>query len=220
MTCVPNAVVENVYGPTEATIFCLTYNIKDKQSILAYNEIVSIGKAMKGMEAIVVDEHHQIVTDGVRGELCLNGDQVTSGYIDPEKDRKAFIQLDGKKYYRTGDIAYRDDNGNFMYCGRADQQVKIQGYRIELSEVEFHLRKISGHGNVVAISITAPGGLARIDAVFEGGSIGTELVMTELKTKLPGYMIPSQVHFIDAFPLNANGKTDRKALEKMIADRL
>ena len=213
-SCVPNAIIENVYGPTEATIFCLTYRFN--HPIEDYNGIVTIGKPMMDMESIIVDETSKPVQEGDKGELCLYGPQLTPGYLNADKTREAFFELDGKRYYRTGDIAYQTDNGNFMYCGRVDHQVKIQGFRVELSEVEFHLRNISGMGNVVALAITNPNGLNQIDAVFEEEPANMEAIMTELKIKVPSYMIPSRVHFISPLPLNANGKTDRKALQKTI----
>ncbi len=216
MQCVPNATVVNVYGPTEATIFCTVYELSDKDNVSSYNEVVSIGHTMEGTEAIVIDEHGEIITDNTKGELCLHGDQLTKGYLDDAKNKAAFVKLNDKRYYRTGDIVYKDGNGNFMYCGRADQQVKIQGYRIELSEIEYHLRLITGSANIVVLAVTRAGALASLEAVYDDGRVDEDLVMAELRTKLPAYMMPLKMHFVAAFPLNANGKTDRNALKKMI----
>jgi D-alanine--poly(phosphoribitol) ligase subunit 1 len=213
--CVPNAVVENVYGPTEATIFCLTYNVNAAATITDYHGIVSLGKPMENMEAIVVDENDKQLPNGDKGQLCLYGAQLTPGYLSAEKTKEAFFDAYGKRYYRTGDIAFVNVDGDFMYCGRVDHQVKVQGYRVELSEIEFHLRKISGKANVVAVLVNANGN-DRIDAIFEGAQYDTSEIVDGLKSKLPSYMIPSQVHFVGSFPLNANGKTDRNALKKMI----
>ncbi len=217
MRCVPEAVVENVYGPTEATIFCLTYRITDVNSISEYNGIVTIGQPMRGMEAIVVDDASAQLPDGEKGELCLYGNQLTPGYLSAEKTREAFFELNGKRYYHTGDIAFINEDGNFIYCGRVDHQVKIQGFRIELSEIEFHLRAITGSSNVVALAVNNPNGLMQISVVFEGAETDAEPVLEVLKTKVPPYMIPAAVHFVATFPLNTSGKTDRKALQKMIA---
>jgi amino acid adenylation domain-containing protein len=216
MRCVPNAVVENVYGPTEATIFCLTYKIPGAAHISDYNGIVTIGTPMQGMEAIVVDDAYHPLPDGEKGELCLYGSQLTPGYLNAEKTREAFFELDGKRYYRTGDIAFRNEDGNFIYCGRVDHQVKIQGFRVELSEIEFHLRAITGSSNVVALAMNSSNGLTQINVVFEGTHNDTTEIIEILKTKVPPYMIPAQVHFVATFPLNTSGKTDRKALQKLI----
>jgi D-alanine--poly(phosphoribitol) ligase subunit 1 len=217
MQCTPNAAVDNVYGPTEATIFCMAYKMSREQDIEEYNGIVTIGQPMQGMEVIVVDDKLQPAKDGEKGELCLYGKQLTAGYLDDERNKEAFFELNNKKYYRTGDIVYKDEAGNFMYCGRADHQVKIQGFRVELSEVEFHLRKIVSNSNVVALNIVSVNGINQIDAVFEGAMFDTADVMEQLKTKLPAYMMPSRAHFVTTFPLNANGKIDRKELRKIIA---
>jgi acyl-CoA synthetase (AMP-forming)/AMP-acid ligase II len=96
--------------------------------------------------------------------------------------------------------------------------VKIQGFRVELSEIEFHLRAISGSANVVALAISNASGLSQVHAVFEGAQPEIEAIMEQVKTKLPSYMIPSGVHFIAPFPLNANGKTDRKKLQTLITE--
>jgi len=216
LSCIPNATVENVYGPTEATIFCLTYNIKSKEEIVDWNGIVAIGKPMKNMEAIVIDDNFQIVADGSQGELCLFGSQLTQGYLNAEKTKEAFFILNDKRYYRTGDISYVNNEGNFIYCGRVDNQVKVQGFRIELSEIEFHLRKLTGFSNVVAFAVTTATGLSQIEAVFDTTIQETGEIIEALKTKLPSYMIPSKMHFISPFPLNTNGKTDRKELKKLI----
>ncbi len=213
--CVPNAVVENVYGPTEATIFCLTYNIDVNKGIAAHNDVVCIGKPMTGMEAIVVDEHNRPLADGEKGELCLHGNQVTPGYLDEEKSKAVFFELNNKRYYRTGDIATRNSDGNFSYCGRADQQVKIQGFRVELGEIEHHTRAAS-KCNAVAIVVTNSHGLSRIDVAIESAGGDTDAIIAGLKTSLPDYMLPTNVYFIAPFPLNVNGKTDRKEIEKII----
>ncbi len=216
MECVPNAAIDNVYGPTEATIFCLAYKINNGGDIPDYNGIVTVGKPMRGMDAIVVDDNLNPSDDKEKGELCLYGKQLTAGYLDPERTKEAFFEHNGEKYYRTGDIVFKDAHGNFMYCGRVDHQVKIQGFRVELSEIEFHLRKITGIANVVALDISAANGISQVYAVFEGEKSDTGMMMEELKTKLPVYMIPSQVYFVPSFPLNANGKIDRNALRKII----
>jgi len=215
MKCVPNARVENVYGPTEATIFCLTYKIESGH-ITDYNGIVAIGAPMAGMGSIVVDENHKPLPDGEKGELCLYGDQLTPGYLNAEKTKEVFFERDGIRYYRTGDISFRNEDGDFIYCGRADHQVKIQGFRVELSEIEFHLRAITGSSNVVALAMISANGLTQIDVVFEGTRTDMEPVIEALKTKVPPYMLPAQIHFVTTFPLNTSGKTDRKALQKMI----
>jgi amino acid adenylation domain-containing protein len=211
--CLPNALVQNVYGPTEATIFCLTYDcLRDKPN-KSLNGIVSIGKPMKEMGAIVVNEDHQPVAKGEKGELCLSGPQLTFGYWkNPEKNAEAFFSLDGQTYYRTGDVAFLDKEDDFMFAGRVDHQVKIQGFRVELSEIEHHVREISGLSHVAAIAKADRGGNMRIHLFLENFDGKSEEIIDPLRTKVPSYMVPHKTHNLEVFPLNVNGKIDRKAL--------
>lgn len=216
MKCVPNAVIKNVYGPTEATIFCLTYTVDAQAEVIENNGIVCIGKPMQGMGAIVADENNMPLADGEKGELCLTGNQLTPGYLDPEKSKPVFFVHNGVRHYRTGDIALRLADGNFIYCGRADHQVKIQGFRVELGEIEHHARTMYAC-NAVAIPVSNAQGMSQIDIILEKEAADKEEIIAGLKTRLPSYMVPTEVHFILPFPLNVNGKTDRKALGKIIS---
>jgi len=215
MKCVPNAIIENMYGPTEATIFCVSYRVNKGTPVNSYNGIVPIGQVMAGMEAIVIDESGCPADAGTKGELCLSGKQVTKGYLNG--NNQAFFVYAGKRYYRTGDLVFKDKHGDFLFCGRLDHQVKIQGFRIELSEIEFHLLKITGNAKAVALVVNTASGISRIDAVLEGREGNPADIIGQLKMNLPPYMIPSQVHFVPVFPLNANGKTDRSKLMEIIA---
>jgi D-alanine--poly(phosphoribitol) ligase subunit 1 len=218
--CVPNALVQNVYGPTEATIFCLTYDWKKTDNNKDYNGIVCIGKPMKNMHAIIVDENLAEAPVGSFGELCLAGDQLTSGYLkNPPKNKDTFFKhfIDHKEYdfYRTGDICCMDDDGDFLYSGRLDHQVKIQGFRVELSEVEFYAREFIGNLSAAAVTSQNATGNTLIHLFVEDFRNTSEL-NEYLKSKLPPYMIPAEIQSLKKFPLNSNGKTDRTALQKMI----
>ncbi len=218
--CVPNALVQNVYGPTEATIFCLTYDWNRSAENKNLNGIVCIGKPMQNIAAIVVDEDLKPVAAGIHGELCLSGAQLTSGYLkNPEKNKEAFFTLDlngtAEIFYRTGDICYIDEDGDFMYSGRLDNQVKIQGFRVELSEIEHYAREFMKNANAVALTSQNSSGNTLIHLFVENFNI-TDDLLAFLKTKLPTYMIPNEIRIIGVFPLNVNGKTDRNALKKQI----
>ncbi len=216
--CIPGAIIENVYGPTEATIFCLTYNINTDLRTTQHNGIVPIGRAMNNMEAIVIGTDLDVLAMGQNGELCLHGGQVTPGYLEPQNTRKAFVTIRNKQYYRTGDICYADDSGNFIYCGRLDNQVKIQGFRIELSEIEFHVRKLTGLSNVIAFAVPVATGSQQIEIALESNehAVSRDKLLQDIRQCLPTYMIPAKIHFASAFPLNANGKIDRPALRKLL----
>lgn len=218
--CIPNALVQNVYGPTEATIFCLTYDLsKEPGEIKSVNGIVCIGKPMLNMDAIVVDEHNKLLPQGEKGELCLTGNQLTKGYWkNPQKNKEVFFTLNEKTYYRTGDLAFQDQDGDFIFSGRIDNQVKIQGFRVELSEIEHHAREFAKQNQIAAVAYKNKIGNQQIHLYVEDYSGNIQEMENYLKLKLPQYMVPTSISTIKLFPLNVNGKVDRKALTQLIVN--
>ncbi len=221
--CIPNAKIMNVYGPTEDTIFCteLTYqrNLPNK----TYNGVLSIGKPMKGAYTIIVDNSNAIVPQGKKGELCLAGEQLTKGYWkDPKKNKTSFFTIEYNntltRFYRTGDLCFIDEDGDIMYSGRVDFQAKIQGYRVELSEVELYAKEGLHKMNAVAITFTNGIGNLEIGLVIEGAKINTTPLLDHMKSKMPSYMIPTKIKFIASFPLNSNGKIDRNKLSTLFIE--
>jgi D-alanine--poly(phosphoribitol) ligase subunit 1 len=216
--CLPNAEIYNVYGPTENTIFCTVYKYDRERKNKTHNGILSIGKAMSGVRTIIADEANNILPEGEKGELCLAGRLLTPGYWKNEaKNREAFFTVDYKgenlRFYRTGDLCVEDKDGDILYLGRIDFQTKIQGFRVELSEVEFHAKSILEKYNIVAVAYINSIGNTEIGMVIESDEFETKDFVEKLKMKLPSYMIPSKFLFLKSFPLNVNGKTDRKALQ-------
>lgn len=216
--CVHNAQIFNVYGPTEDTIFCTFFSYNNNQNIKSFNGLVSIGRAMEGTLTVVIDDNNKIVPTNEVGELCLGGTQLTPGYWDnPEKNREAFFLLayNGKeeRFYRTGDLCKVDEEGDILYLGRLDFQVKVQGFRVELSEIEFYARVYLKDSNAVAIAYEDMVGNTEIGLVIESELCDVSGLKDYLKTKLPAYMLPKTIHFENPFPLNVNGKTDRNKLK-------
>jgi D-alanine--poly(phosphoribitol) ligase subunit 1 len=210
-TCVPYAKIENLYGPTEATIFCLRYEWQRGESPHPQGKgIVPIGRPMEGMDAFKMNENSL----DEEGELCLNGAQVTLGYWNnPSKTAEVFGTTEsGKKFYRTGDLCKIDQAGNFLYLGRLDNQVKIDGHRVELEEIEFHTRVFCGDKQVIAAVNTSAAGFHFILLFIESATDLKKGLEEHLKKHLPDYMIPKEIIMVSPFPLNSNGKTDRKAL--------
>jgi amino acid adenylation domain-containing protein len=203
---VPHAAIHNFYGPTETTIVCTRYIFDPERSAAErMNGIVPLGKAFEGMEFMIVNED---LAETGKGELCFFGTQVIGAYLNDANEDKFFVKKQ-KRYYKTGDIASVNEQGNLIFHGRTDSQVKINGYRVELAEVEHAVQQASGQRCVVMCVKT--GNLNRLIAFFEA-TINEAALREKLSELIPGYMIPQEFISVTEFPLNANGKTDRKAL--------
>jgi amino acid adenylation domain-containing protein len=219
----PNSLIENIYGPTELTIACTAYRW-DNQSSPSECEhgIVPIGEPFDDMEALIVDEELQEVESGAAGELLMTGPQLCLGYWnDEEKTKRAFVALPGKGdayYYRTGDRVRRAAAAKpLVYLGRLDSQIKVLGHRVELGEVEAAAREASGLDGVVALGWPiSESGADAIELFLEADNFDTKALVGELKRRLPVYMLPRNVRILRRFPLNANGKYDRKALQMIL----
>ncbi|ALJ04039.1 AMP-dependent synthetase [Pseudalgibacter alginicilyticus] len=216
--CIPNSKIYNYYGPTETTIYSGFYLYEKQNNTKAHNGIISIGKPMGDLKYMVVNENNEEVPLKTTGELCISGSQVTPGYWNnPELNNTVFFSVDDNGtpliYYKTGDLCFKDHEGDYLYVGRADFQVKIRGYRVELSEIEFHAKvKAPIKVNMVAIDIENNLGNAELGLAIESTPFNTDEIFEYMKTKLPNYMIPMHVEFIKEFPHSINGKIDRKAL--------
>jgi non-ribosomal peptide synthetase component F len=221
----PNSIAENLYGPTELTIACTLYRW-NAQTSAANCELglVPIGEPYPGMQVLVVDEALVEVAPGKSGELLMTGTQLTLGYWkDTEKTNAAFMVPPGKDklYYRTGDRV-RSQNGDspMVYLGRVDNQIKIQGYRVELGEVEMVIREEASLDTAIAIGWPETSAGADGVVVFiTDASVDTKAVLARAKDRLPNYMAPRTIHCIDEFPLNANSKVDRKSLLQTLREK-
>lgn len=217
--CIPNAKIINVYGPTENTVFC-THYCYDSKNVKMHNGVLSVGNAMLGNHCIIIDNNNNIAELGEPGELCLSGPQLTPGYWkNNEKNKESFFTIDHKgikkRFYRTGDLCSIDRDGDILYLDRTDYQTKIQGFRVELSEIEFYAKEFLKKTNVVATDFTNKIGNKEIGIIIESKMIDTIELLAYLKVKLPVYMIPTKIKFIDIFPLNSNEKLDRNRLKQI-----
>lgn len=217
--CASNAIIDNVYGPTEDTIFCSIYRYNRNAENKAYNGILSIGKSMKGCRMTVFGENKIECPIGTLGELCLAGNQLTKGYFkNDEKNKESFFEKDGVRWYRTGDLCYMDADGDYMYSGRMDHQAKIQGYRVELGEIEYHAKEYLGDTNVVCIAFDNKDSLTEIAMFIEKTEFKPDEMIAYLRSKMPSYMVPTRLFYVPMFPLNANDKTDKVKLKAMITE--
>ena len=220
--CATNTDIYDFYGPTEATIYCTYYKLSRQEENLSENGIISIGCPLANVDAIILAEDGTLIQDQEKGELCVSGDQVTDGYWNnPAKNAESFFEkeVNGKvrRYYHTGDLCYRHQSGNIMYCGRMDQQAKIQGFRVELGEIEYHAREYyQKQYRTVAIAFQNTNSLTEIALFVEKLEEDSSQLLAYLRTKLPGYMIPTRIIYRDAFPLNTSDKINRTQLKSEI----
>lgn len=218
MNCLPNASLYNVYGPTEATIFCTSYKCP-VENIKEYHGMVSIGKPFNGTTLQLFENEIPVIQFDTTAELTISGAQLSSGYFeDDEKSKSVFFTFENQINYKTGDLCLVDSDGDFYFAGRNDSQVKINGYRIEISELEFHARNISEIDEaVVIVSTNEKSDQQLLNLIYSSKTEKLESeIKSELSTKLPPYMLPGKVFYIKNIPYNLNGKIDKKALSEQI----
>jgi len=211
--CCSNARFFNFYGPTECTIFCTYYEIPRKD-IHSLNGIVSIGQVNSNCRALYLKEDGSMAESGEKALLWIGGNQVSPGYLNnDELNNSLFITKDGIKYYNTGDVVIKNAAEEFFYLGRKDHQVKISGYRIELSEVEYNATNTLNTKSVV-LAAEDSRGMMQLVLFLLKSDLSNADVLEKLKQALPVYMLPTTIIQIDTFPLNDNGKLDRKGLKE------
>jgi acyl-coenzyme A synthetase/AMP-(fatty) acid ligase len=213
--CIPNAVVHNFYGPTETTIVCTRYIWNETDSAQEpVNGIVPLGKLFPQMEFLITDERCAPVGIHEKGELCFSGVQVIEKYLNNENE-EAFFLHNGKRFYRTGDLVSMNEKRNLVFLGRKDSQVKINGYRIELSEVEETIRLATGC-RTVACTDADSHGLNYLCAFIESKNHDEKEVRGKVAETLPAYMLPKKIIFVDKIPLTINNKTDKAELLQLL----
>ncbi|MBV8871953.1 MAG: AMP-binding protein [Metakosakonia sp.] len=199
----PQAKILNSYGPTEATIATTVVEITD--------EILNNDNPLLPVGVMMPDTHMEITADG---ELIIWGKNVMRGYLGlPQENAAKLLRRETEKYrgYRTGDLGYED---GLIYCqGRNDSQIKLNGYRIEINEIENRLLAMSGISEAVVLPLMKSCGSVLRIAAFCVTDLAPEVIKTSLSKVIPHYMVPSQIIIKDALPLNPNGKIDRKLLD-------
>ncbi|MCC7297266.1 MAG: AMP-binding protein, partial [Bacteroidia bacterium] len=215
--CVPNARIDNVYGPTEATIFCTIQQInREHPEADSMNGVCNIGLPMSGVDAVIFSEGKEVHENMVSGELCLCGNQVTPGYLKNDlQNQQRFFKYNGVDFYKTGDLVSRNEKGTLVYLGRLDDQVKIQGFRVELAELEVAATHILPEHMSVAVGFTDATGNTRLALFVKELKSEPEWVRDQMSGMIPDYMVPHLVLEIDDFPLNNNGKTDKNKLKQL-----
>ena len=204
----PDAYIMNGYGPTETTISCTMKVITDSKNI-------TIGAPNGNVQVYVVDKENKILPDGETGELVVAGLGVGRGYINlPEKTAEVFISLNGERAYKTGDLAKITPEGEIEFFGRIDNQIKLRGLRIELGEIEEVVNSYEG----IITSITVPVDNKYLCCYFMADrEISSEALSDYASESLAHYMVPDVFIQLEKMPLTQNGKIDKKALPKPVA---
>ncbi|MBV7333001.1 amino acid adenylation domain-containing protein [Chloroflexi bacterium TSY] len=223
----PNTALYNEYGPTEGTVWATACQ-------LVPDEPPTIGRAIPNMKTYILDENRQPVPIGIPGELYIHGEGIAQGYLNrPELSQDKFVNLNeltssthlngptsrsrqseivDRRCYRTGDLARYLPNGSIEFLGRIDDQVKLRGHRIELGEIEAILAQ---HPDVELSAVVVQSTQSLLVAYItprQGKDVTTGEIKSHLEDKLPHYMVPSQIAFVDSLPRTSNGKIDRRAL--------
>ncbi len=218
---VPELCIINGYGPTEAAVYCTCYIVSGSGDS---HRTTPIGKPLDGVETYLFDGERKPVTDGEEGEIYIGGKQVARGYLNcPRLTAEVFLDTPLGRLYRTGDRAVRLADGNLMFIGRTDQQIKFLGYRVEPGEIEATLCRIEGVREAVVVASDTIQGGRRLVAYYttsQSNMIPVAKMRQILGRDLPYYMIPSLFIRLPHIPLTPNGKTDRKSLPRPEADDL
>lgn len=211
----PTATLLNLYGSSEVTADATYYEV-NADSLPLYVQGVPIGRPIANTQVYLLDEQGGLVPDGCVGEVCIAGDGVALGYTNPELGNGRFLAnpFGEGRLYRSGDLAYWNQQNELIYQGRNDHQIKLRGHRIELGEINQALLSLDAVRQATVIDWHHNDQVLLVAYVaFEEGH---ELLAKELKSALtgflPSYMVPSLYEFLDKLPLNVNGKLDRNAL--------
>ncbi len=211
----PDCSFVNMYGPTEATDIVLYYVVDRK---FEPSETLPIGIPCANMKAVILNEKNEQCKKGEQGELCISGSGRAMGYWNaPEITAKAFIQnpLNTKYYeklYRTGDLVYEAEDGNIMFLGRADSQIKLRGNRIELGDIEAAAAAVDAVKNACAMFNAEKEEIILFLETDE--NIVQRKFNMELKKYIPAYMVPQKIISMPDFPHTPSGKIDRQKLKK------
>jgi D-alanine--poly(phosphoribitol) ligase subunit 1 len=212
----PNSIIDNLYGPTEATVDCAGQRVEPGAIPIMTpgRDVLAIGTPHPGSELAVFGPDRRKLAAGEVGELGIAGSQLSAGYLSaPAMTTERFPSIDGKRWYLTGDLAMQDESGLFHHLGRIDNQIKIHGHRVELEDIEAHLRAVAGTDQIAAVAWPIEDGVARAIVGFVArNEIPVKHIREALRSRLPAHMVPAAIHELTALPVNATGKLDRRAL--------
>ena len=202
----------NEYGPTEFAV-CSSYHIVNQDKDV---NVIPIGRPVPNSMSVIVDNMGHLVPQGIPGELCLIGRQMSRGYWRQTEQTASHFSacpfLEDETMYHTGDMARWNEEGELIYLGRTDSQVKINGFRIELGEIEKVMMAYPSVTAAVVLVFKRKDIKTLIGYFCAEASIDTQAILRHLSISLPQYMIPQMIIQIDKMPITPNGKIDKKAL--------
>lgn len=213
-TYLPEARFINLYGPTETTVDCLYHEVKGE---ISQDMVIPLGKPCRNKFVFLINDEGKIITEGT-GELVVAGSGVGLGYFgDKEKTEASYIQNPKHNLYRdivykTGDLAYLNEEGDFVFASRKDDQIKLQGHRIELGEIESSVRALDEVQEAVCVFKKD---LGAILCYYTGTPLKRKEMALKLLERIPKYMIPHKFIHLETFPMTPNGKIDRVHLKSL-----
>ena len=209
----PRAKVYNPIGPSECSVWDIGGELNREDGL-----DIHIGKPIANAQIYITDKYLNPVPIGVTGEICIGGDGVGAGYINnPELTAEKFVDnpFGEGRLYKTGDLAHWREDGNIVFVGRNDFQVKIRGLRIELGEIESAVCSVEGTELSVAVVRTDENGVQYICVFYTGKEKAGAQIKAEIQKKLPSYMLPHIFVHLEEMPLTSSGKINRRALPEV-----
>ncbi|HEX5754893.1 MAG TPA: AMP-binding protein, partial [Arenimonas sp.] len=213
------------HGPQLVNMYALTETAGEVSLALidaeSADDPASIGKPLPDTDFLLLDAQGIPVADGEPGELFIGGPMVASGYFDATPEQAQRFVVDPlqsgqqRRYYRSGDLARRREDGSYAFVGRADRQLKIRGYRVEPASIEAALLALGGLRDALATAVSGPDGELQLAAfvIPEGEDIDPAWLQRQLAQSLPHYLVPERIVAMPQFPLTPNGKLDLAALQ-------
>lgn len=221
----PNSTIENLYGPTETTIYIsrFVYTAQEKNKKFK-NSIIPIGLPFPGHEFCLIDDFGNKKSNGEVGEIVFKGPQITNGYLhDREKTDSVFVAFDwdpsGDRWYKTGDLGFCNLDNKLECIGRKDSQIKLAGRRVELGEIESILRKYLDISDIVILSLKNKSGVVTEIIGFTTNSVSPEKInqiRVDSQKYLEKIFFPKRIVILSKFPLTQSGKLDKNELIKQV----
>jgi amino acid adenylation domain-containing protein len=221
-TLAPDAEFHNVYGPTEMTINCLAIRVDDLRSRIDKTSLVPIGRPFTHLQCLLYPESPDAIDGWSKGELLVAGVQAMNGYHrDEQRSMQGFIRLNGRQYYRTGDIVCRDPDGLYYFLGRKDNLVKVNGYRINPVEIDNLLTADTAVLECKTVAVSTGPGISRlISFAVTSAATDTDQLATRCREALPDYSCPERIILMPELPLGKTGKYDLERLKALARERL